>query len=63
MTLAELGMPTVPTLLPVPQIGSAVTPEGEDTSEFLGKAMGEFLDELTWWAEAARARKAAVGTP
>jgi len=63
MTLAELGMPTISTLLPVPQIGSAVTPEGEDQTPFLGAAMEKFLGDLGWWAEAARARKRAVGTP
>lgn len=63
MTLAELGMPTIPTLLPVPQVGSAVTAEGEDISAFLGKATEKFLADLTWWADAARAKKAQAGTP
>lgn len=63
MTLAELGMPTISSLLPVPQVGSAVTPDGEDKSDFLGKASAKFLGELFWWAEAARAQKRAVGTP
>lgn len=63
MTLAELGMPTISTLLPVPQIGSSVTPDGEDQTPFLAAAMEKFLGDLTWWAEAARARKRAVGTP
>lgn len=62
MTLPELGMPTIPTLLPVPQVGAAVSPEGEDLSTFLGPATARFLDELIWWAQAARAQRLAVGT-
>ncbi|GGK26150.1 NADPH-dependent FMN reductase [Salinarimonas ramus] len=63
MTLAELGMPTISTLLPVPQVQDAVTPEGEDRTPFLAKAMDKFLADLAFWAEAARARKSEAGTP
>ena len=58
MILAELGMPTIPTLLPVPRVG---------TEDALGErfelGMGRFLDELEWWAEAARLRRAAEPEP
>ena len=52
MILAELGMPTMPTLLPVPRVGA------EDAlGERFSKGMARFLDEVVWWAEAARDRR------
>lgn len=63
MTLAELGMPTISSLLPVPSVSDAVDPEGEPREAWLDRATEGFLDELLWWAEAAKARKAAVGPP
>ncbi|WP_052341418.1 NADPH-dependent FMN reductase [Salinarimonas rosea] len=63
MTLAELGMPTISSLLPVPQVQDAVSLEGEDRTPFLAKAMAKFLGDLEFWALAARARKREAGTP
>ena len=56
MILAELGMPTMPTLLPVPRVGA-----GDALGERFEQGMERFLDELTWWAGAARMRRAADG--
>ncbi len=63
MTLAELGMPTISSLLPVPEIGKAIAEDGTDQTEWLTGAADKFLTELAWWAEAARRQKAAVGEP
>ncbi len=63
MTLAELGMPTVSSLLPVPTVSRSVSADGEDLTDWLTKAADRFLDDLLWWAAAAKARKAAAGTP
>ncbi|MGF1553118.1 MAG: NADPH-dependent FMN reductase [Paracoccaceae bacterium] len=63
MTLAELGMPTISSLLPVPAVSDAVSPEGEAREGWLDRATGRFLDELLWWAAAAKARREAVGPP
>ena len=63
MTLAELGMPTMPTLLPVPSVAEAVTPEGEPRDAWLERSAGRFLAELEWWARAARAETARAGPP
>ena len=52
MILAELGMPTMPTLLPVPRVGS-----DDALGERFERGAARFLDELVWWAEAARARR------
>ncbi|WP_299844991.1 NADPH-dependent FMN reductase [uncultured Jannaschia sp.] len=63
MMLAELGMPTMPTVLPVPMIGKAVTSEGELTDERLEHSVDRFLGELEWWAHAARAHRDATAYP
>lgn len=63
MTLAELGVPTMPTPLPVSGVAEAVDPEGEALDPGLDRAAGRFLDELEWWARAARAEAARSGRP
>lgn len=63
MVLAEIGMPTISSLLPVPSVGKTVTPEGQTEEQWLPEATDKFVDELLWWVEAARARKAEAGTP
>lgn len=60
MMLAELGMPTMPTILPVPTVSNAVTREGEITDAPLVQAIERFLSELEWWAQAARDRRVSV---
>lgn len=60
--LAELGTPSIPSLLPIPRIGKALDETGKPAEEWLGKAAGKFLDELTWYAEALKAQRA-QGTP
>ncbi|HEV7440613.1 MAG TPA: NADPH-dependent FMN reductase [Methylobacterium sp.] len=60
--LPEMGMPSIPSLLPIPRIHKALDENGQPTEERLGKTAGTFLDELTWYAEALRAQRA-KGTP
>ncbi|GJE75993.1 NADPH-dependent FMN reductase [Methylorubrum suomiense] len=60
--MAELGAPSIPSLLPIPRVHKALTETGEPTEEWLPKAAHKFLDELTWYAEALRAKRA-TGTP
>ncbi|MCE4225669.1 NAD(P)H-dependent oxidoreductase [Methylobacterium sp. C25] len=60
--LAELGTPSIPSLLPIPRIHKALSEDGQPSEEWLGKAAGKFLDELTWYAEALKAKRA-DGTP
>ncbi|MGU3538831.1 NADPH-dependent FMN reductase [Methylobacterium sp. A54F] len=60
--LAELGTPSIPSLLPIPRVGRALGEDGTPAEDWLPKAAGRFLDELTWYAEALRARRQA-GTP
>ena len=61
MTLAELGMPSVPSLLPIPRIAETITADGVAT-EITVRSMNRFLDEFLWYAGAlAEARTG--GTP
>lgn len=60
--LAELGMPSIPSLLPVPRVGKALDEAGTPAEAWLTKAAGKFLDELTWYAEALKAQRQ-KGTP
>ena len=60
--LAELGTPSIPSLLPVPRIQKMLNEEGHPAEEWLGKAVGKFLDELVWYAEALKAQRG-NGTP
>ncbi|WP_428375153.1 NADPH-dependent FMN reductase [Lichenicoccus sp.] len=62
MTLAELGMPSIPSLLPIPRIGQALAEDGAMRDERTGKAAVRFLDEFTWYAQALR-RQRADGLP
>lgn len=60
--MAELGAPSIPSILPVPEVAKALDEEGRPQQPWLEKPAGRFLDELTWYAEALR-RARAGGTP
>jgi NAD(P)H-dependent FMN reductase len=60
--MAELGAPSIASLLPIPRIHKALDEEGVPQEEWLGKAAKRFLDELVWHAEALKAQRA-KGTP
>jgi NAD(P)H-dependent FMN reductase len=62
MSLAEMGMPTVPSLLPIPRIGEALREDGAPVEERQARSRDRFLDEFLWYARALKAAKAA-GTP
>ena len=62
MTLAELGMPSVPSVLPIPRIADALTDDGTAQNPITEKSMNRFLDEFLWYVGAlAEARTG--GTP
>jgi len=62
MTLAELGMPSVPSLLPIPRIAQAIDDDGVAQEPITDRSKNRFLDEFLWYANAlAEARVG--GTP
>lgn len=62
MTLAELGMPSIPSLLPIPRIQQALDEDGKPMADWVGKSMGRFLAEFVWYALALKHQRA-TGTP
>ena len=62
MSLAEMGMSSVPSLLPIPRIGEALDEKGVPADERLARSRDRFLDEFLWYAEAIKAARA-NGTP
>ena len=62
MTLGELGMPSIPSIFPVPGVGKAFAENGEPTDEKFAKRFDKFARELEWYAEALKAKRA-EGTP
>ncbi|MCF2515433.1 NAD(P)H-dependent oxidoreductase [Sphingomonas sp. G124] len=62
MTLAELGMSSVPSLLPIPRIAEAIDENGMAREPIVDRSANRFLDEFLWYAGAlAEARTG--GTP
>ena len=57
MTLAELGMSSVPSLMPIPAIQNALSEDGAPADERLKKSMARFLDEFEWYARALKAER------
>jgi NAD(P)H-dependent FMN reductase len=62
MTLAELGMPSIPSLLPIPRIAQALDEEGRPTATWSGRGADRFWEEFLWYARALR-RERAAGVP
>lgn len=61
--LAELGMPSVPSILAIPTIGTALSGDGTPTEAWIEKAGARFLAEFEWYAEALRAKRNLGPTP
>ncbi len=62
MTLAEIGMPSISSTLPVPRVEQAFTEDGTPRDDAWTRRSDRFLAELEWHAEALRAQRA-KGTP
>jgi NAD(P)H-dependent FMN reductase len=58
MTLGELGMPSIPSLLPIPAVGDAFTEDGEPTDARFVERNAKFFDEFMWYMDALRAQRA-----
>ena len=57
MTLGELGMPSIPSILPFPQIGSTLGEAGEPADPRAEARIGRFLDEFEWYATALQTQR------
>jgi NAD(P)H-dependent FMN reductase len=55
MTLAELGMPSISSIFPIPRIGHTLTAEGKPQADWVAGALSRFLAEFVWYAEALKA--------
>ena len=62
MTLAELGMASIPSLFPVPKVQDAFDDEGRAKDPAYERRVQRFLDELEWYAHALKEARA-NGTP
>lgn len=62
MTLAELGMSSVPSLLPIPRIGQSIGEDGVAIEPLVDRSANRFLDEFLWYAGALKTARAG-GTP
>ncbi len=60
--LAEMGMSSIPSVLPFPKAQDMLDEEGRPTGDRPGKSAGKFFSELEWYATALKAARAA-GTP
>jgi len=60
--LAELGMPSLPSVLSIPTIGSTLTEDGRSNEAWIDKAATRCLAEFEWYAEALAAKRK-EGTP
>lgn len=55
--LAEMGMSSIPSLLPIPRLQKAIDSQGIPAEPWITTAANRFLDELEWYAEALRDRR------
>jgi NAD(P)H-dependent FMN reductase len=61
--LAEMGMSSVPSVLSIPAIHSALSEDGKAHEPWIDKAASRMLDEFAWYAEALAVQRAAKGAP
>ena len=60
--LAEMGTPSISSILPFPKAQDMLAEDGTPTGDRPGKAADKFFAELEWYAEAYQTRRA-KGTP
>jgi NAD(P)H-dependent FMN reductase len=56
--LPEVGMPTIPSLQPIPSIGSSLSGDGVALTQELAEKSGKFFDEFDWYMRAMKAERA-----
>jgi NAD(P)H-dependent FMN reductase len=58
ITLAELGMSSIPSLLAIPRVQDAFTPAGDPTDPAFERHSERFFRELEWYAHALQQARA-----
>jgi len=58
MTLAELGMSSIPSLLPIPRVQDAFTPAGDPADPAFERHSERFFRELEWYAHGLQQARA-----
>jgi NAD(P)H-dependent FMN reductase len=56
--LAETGMPSIPSIQPIPSIATALTEDGVALTQELAEKSGKFFDEFDWYMRAYKAERA-----
>jgi NAD(P)H-dependent FMN reductase len=56
--LAEAGMPSIPSIQPIPSIQTALTKDGVALTQELAENSGKFFDEFEWFMRAHAAERA-----
>ncbi len=56
--LGELGMPSIPSIFPVPRVQNAFDDDGNPNDDAYNQRAQRFLNELEWYAEALKAARA-----
>ena len=52
--LAEVGMGSIPSLQPIPNVGDALSEDGVALTQALAEKSGKFFDEFDWYMEALK---------
>jgi NAD(P)H-dependent FMN reductase len=55
--LAEVGMPSIPSIQPIPAVGTALTKDGVALTQRLAEGTGKFFDEFDWYMRAFKAER------
>jgi NAD(P)H-dependent FMN reductase len=56
--LAEVGMSSIPSLQPIPAVGTALSAEGVALTQALAEKSGKFWDEFEWYMRALKSERA-----
>lgn len=62
MTLGELGMPSIPSILAIPRVQAAFAEDGTPSDPGLPQRADAFFEEFAWYARALQAERR-KGTP
>jgi len=55
--LAEVGMSSIPSIQPIPQVQNALSAEGVALTQQLAEKTGKFFDEFDWYMRAMKAER------